>query len=213
MDHLASFRVAAERENQGRDRSGWRYSKDTRELATAFCRTERRIGRSFAAIAERLQISTLTLGRWLEEPTSLTRCSLGALLPGAYQVPAEWSDSRDPWLLETAIRPPTVPRALCARSKALSRIANGPDILLNVGRIGRFQHGSAIAVQRPPQLGTHLTPYVRYRRAKQVESIPPETERLDRRGAASPQRSGMLRRIQSMRRGGPFARRPCTRGI
>jgi hypothetical protein len=68
MDPLASFRVAAERENQGRDRSGWRYSKATRELATAFCGAERRVGKSFATIAERLQISTLTLGRWLEEP-------------------------------------------------------------------------------------------------------------------------------------------------
>lgn len=69
MDHLASFRVIAERENRDRGRAGWRYSQEAREQALAFCRRERRKGASFAAVAEQLQISALTLSRWLEEPT------------------------------------------------------------------------------------------------------------------------------------------------
>ncbi len=68
MDHLASFQVIAEQENIDRGRSSWRYSREAREQALAFCRLERRRGESFTAIAEQLQISTLTLSRWLDEP-------------------------------------------------------------------------------------------------------------------------------------------------
>ncbi len=68
MDHLEAFGAAARRDNQGRDRSGWRYSKEARRLAVAYCRNERRSGISFSRIAESLGITTLTLGRWLEEP-------------------------------------------------------------------------------------------------------------------------------------------------
>jgi hypothetical protein len=68
MDHLEAFRAAARRDNQDRERSGWRYSKEARRLAVAYCREERRSGISFSRISESLGITTLTLGRWLEEP-------------------------------------------------------------------------------------------------------------------------------------------------
>lgn len=72
MDHLAAFQEAARRENQGRDRTGWRYSKEARRLAVAYCHEERRSGCSFSTVAESLGITTLTLGRWLEEPAQPT---------------------------------------------------------------------------------------------------------------------------------------------
>lgn len=68
MDHLAAFQEAARRENQGRERTGWRYSEEARRLAATYCHAERRLGRSFSSIAESLGITTPTLGRWLEEP-------------------------------------------------------------------------------------------------------------------------------------------------
>lgn len=68
MDHLEAFRAAARRDNQGRERSGWRYSREARRLAVSYCRNERRSGISFSRISESLGITTLTLGRWLEEP-------------------------------------------------------------------------------------------------------------------------------------------------
>lgn len=68
MDHLEAFRAAARRDNHGRDRSGWRYSKEARRLAVLYCRNERCSGIPFSRISESLGITTLTLGRWLEEP-------------------------------------------------------------------------------------------------------------------------------------------------
>lgn len=70
MDYLARFQETARRENQGRERKGWRYSKEARRLAVAFCQEERRLARSFSSIAESLGITTLTLGRWLDEPAN-----------------------------------------------------------------------------------------------------------------------------------------------
>jgi len=37
-------------------------------LAVAYCHGERRSGSPFSTVAESLGITTLTLGRWLEEP-------------------------------------------------------------------------------------------------------------------------------------------------
>lgn len=72
MDHLAAFQEIARRENQGRERTGWRYTQEARRCAVAFCREQRRSGSSFSAIAESLGITTMTLGRWLEEPEKPT---------------------------------------------------------------------------------------------------------------------------------------------
>lgn len=72
MDHLAAFQETAGRENQGRERAGWRYSKEARRLAVAHCQNERRTGLSFSSIADSLGITTQTLGRWLEEPAQAT---------------------------------------------------------------------------------------------------------------------------------------------
>ncbi len=68
MDRAKQFREAAARENQGRQRNGWRYSPDLRALGTEYCRSQRRAGRSFREIAEDLGVSTLTLSRWQDEP-------------------------------------------------------------------------------------------------------------------------------------------------
>lgn len=72
MDHLAAFQEIARRENQGRERTGWRYTQEARRSAVAFCQEQRRSGSSFGAIAESLGITTMTLGRWLEEPAQPT---------------------------------------------------------------------------------------------------------------------------------------------
>lgn len=68
MDKLAAFKEIAGRQNQDRERSGWRYTKESRQLALSHCHEQRRAGRPFSAIAEELGITTPTLGRWLEEP-------------------------------------------------------------------------------------------------------------------------------------------------
>ena len=70
MDRAKQFREAAARENQGRQRTGWRYSPDLRALGTEYCRSQRRAGRPFREIAEDLGISTLTLSRWHDESSS-----------------------------------------------------------------------------------------------------------------------------------------------
>lgn len=72
MEHLVKFQEVAGRQNQGRERGGWRYNKEARGLAIGFCQEQRRLGSPFSAIAESLGITTLTLGRWLEEPAQPT---------------------------------------------------------------------------------------------------------------------------------------------
>lgn len=86
MDQLAAFQEAASRENQGRERTGWRYSKELRRLAVAYCQGERRSGRSFSRVAESLGITTLTLGRWLEEPVQPTfhQIEVRAVVPPSF---------------------------------------------------------------------------------------------------------------------------------
>ncbi len=66
MNRAKQFRTVAARENQGRQRTGWRYSEELRSLAAEHCRRQRQAGRPLAKIAEELGVSTLTLNRWLE---------------------------------------------------------------------------------------------------------------------------------------------------
>ena len=70
MDRAKQFRETAARENQGRQRNGWRYSPDLRALGAEYCRSQRRAGRVFREIAEDLGVSTLTLSRWHDESPS-----------------------------------------------------------------------------------------------------------------------------------------------
>ncbi|NJO55773.1 MAG: hypothetical protein HC834_04770 [Rhodospirillales bacterium] len=67
MDRARRFREAAAQLNQARDRTGWRYSAPLRQLAVDHCRQRRLAHVSFAEIAAELGISTVTLGRWLEQ--------------------------------------------------------------------------------------------------------------------------------------------------
>lgn len=66
MNQARLFREAAARANQGRDRTGWRYSPSLRRLAIEYCQSRREHRRPFREIAEALGVSTVTLGRWLE---------------------------------------------------------------------------------------------------------------------------------------------------
>ena len=66
MDRAKEFREAAAQENQGRPKTGWRYSSELRVLGADYCRRERRAGRPLTAIAADLGISTPTMSRWLE---------------------------------------------------------------------------------------------------------------------------------------------------
>lgn len=67
MDRARLFRETAARANEGRDRTGWRYSASLRRLAIEYCHACRRAQQPFSEIAEALGISTVTLGRWLEK--------------------------------------------------------------------------------------------------------------------------------------------------
>ena len=68
MDRAEQFREAAAQENLGRQRTGWRYSRELKALAAAHCRQERRADRPWTEIAAELGVSTVTLSRWLQEP-------------------------------------------------------------------------------------------------------------------------------------------------
>ena len=69
MDRAEKFCQAAAQENQGREKTGWRYSPELRALSVAHCRERREGGYPFTEIAAELGISTLTLNRWLAEET------------------------------------------------------------------------------------------------------------------------------------------------
>lgn len=73
MDRVRLFREAAARANEGRDRTGWRYSASLRRLAIEYCRASRHAHQPFSEIAETLGISTVTLGRWLEKEDAPSR--------------------------------------------------------------------------------------------------------------------------------------------
>lgn len=66
MDRAKRFRESAARENQGRTKTGWRYSPELKGLAVAHARERRQSGDSWAELSEELGVSALTLGRWLE---------------------------------------------------------------------------------------------------------------------------------------------------
>lgn len=69
MDRAQKFCQAATQENQGREKTGWRYSPELRSLGVAHCRARREEGYPFTEIAAELGISTLTLSRWQAEET------------------------------------------------------------------------------------------------------------------------------------------------
>lgn len=73
MDRARLFREAAARANQGRDRTGWRYTPSLRRLAVEYCQSRRERQRPFWEIAEALGVSTVTLGRWLEKDREQSR--------------------------------------------------------------------------------------------------------------------------------------------
>lgn len=86
MDRARLFREAAAKANEGRDRTGWRYSASLRRLALDHCRSSRRAHQSFSEIARALGVSTVTLGRWLDaEPVepSTTQFREVVLAPSA----------------------------------------------------------------------------------------------------------------------------------
>lgn len=65
MDRAKQFREAAAQENRGRRMTGWRYSAELRQLAVVHCRQGRQAGRPLTEVAAELDVSTLTLSRWL----------------------------------------------------------------------------------------------------------------------------------------------------
>ena len=67
MDRSKQFREAAAQENEGRGRTGWRYSSELKSLAVTVVRDQRQAGVTWSEVAESLGVSALTLGRWLEE--------------------------------------------------------------------------------------------------------------------------------------------------
>ena len=111
MDRAEQFREAAAQENLGRQRTGWRYSRELRALAVEHCRRERRTGRPWTEIAEELGVSTVTLSRWLEEPAvagfravtvvadelaSESSSSLAAVTPGGLRLEGlSWSQVKE----------------------------------------------------------------------------------------------------------------------
>ena len=67
MDRAQQFRAAAERHNEDRGRTGWRYPPEIRTLAMEHCQEQREIGRAYSKIAAELGITGASLSRWLEE--------------------------------------------------------------------------------------------------------------------------------------------------
>ncbi len=66
MDRAKEFRQKADQLNGGRSRIGRRYPDDLKALAINHGEFRRREGWGWAAIAEELEISLLTLRRWIE---------------------------------------------------------------------------------------------------------------------------------------------------
>ena len=66
MDRAKQFRESAARANQGRTKTGWRYSAELRDQAVSHVRERRQSGDSWAELSEELGVSAVTLGRWLE---------------------------------------------------------------------------------------------------------------------------------------------------
>ena len=70
MDRAKQFRESAAQENEGRQKSGWRYSRELRTLAAEHCRRQREAGYALTEVAAELGVSTVTLSRWLEDRPS-----------------------------------------------------------------------------------------------------------------------------------------------
>lgn len=70
MDNSTRFREAAERHNEGRGRTGWRYPPEIRGLAVEYCEAAFEAGASLASVAAELGVTPLSLSRWLDEEPS-----------------------------------------------------------------------------------------------------------------------------------------------
>jgi hypothetical protein len=70
MDKATKFREVAKRHNEGRGRMGWRYPPEIRALAVEYCEEAREAGASMAAIAAELDITPMSLSRWLDQGVS-----------------------------------------------------------------------------------------------------------------------------------------------
>lgn len=66
MDRSRQFRESAARANQGRSKTGWRYSAELKSLAVEVVRDRRQAGTSWAQLEEELGVTALTLSRWVE---------------------------------------------------------------------------------------------------------------------------------------------------
>ena len=64
MDRSKQFRDAAARENEGRGKTGWRYSAELKRLAVELVCEGQESGVSWSQLSEDLGVSALTLGRW-----------------------------------------------------------------------------------------------------------------------------------------------------
>lgn len=112
MDQATRFREAAERHNEGRGRTGWRYPPEIRALAVEYCERALEAGASMASITAELGITPMSLSRWLDEerprsavfpvqvvepPTDEQRqSSLAAVTPGGLRIEGlDWAGILD----------------------------------------------------------------------------------------------------------------------
>lgn len=111
MDQATKFREAAERHNQGRGRTGWRYPPEIRALAVDYCEAAREAGASMASMAAELEITPMSLSRWLNEerprsavlpvqvidpPADETQPGLTAVTPGGLRIEGlDWAGILD----------------------------------------------------------------------------------------------------------------------
>lgn len=100
MDRSRQFREAAARENEGRSKTGWRYSAELKGLAVDVVHEGRKSGMSWAELSEDLGVSALTLGRWfeaarparfhpvevVEDESSSESGALAAITPGGLRI-------------------------------------------------------------------------------------------------------------------------------
>lgn len=100
MGQVTRFREAAQRHNEGRGRTGWRYPPEIRTLAVEYCEAASKAGSSMASIAAELGITPMSLSRWLDEekprsavlpvqviePVTDEQPSLIAVTPGGLRV-------------------------------------------------------------------------------------------------------------------------------
>ena len=69
MDRSKQFRDAAALENEGRERTGWRYSAELKRLAVELVDEGRESGVPWSQLSGDLGVSALTLSRWAKTTT------------------------------------------------------------------------------------------------------------------------------------------------